>query len=526
MADEGWARVLLAHLGGVAVDAVELGGSGIRIRARTTPGLVVCPGCGTASHRVHSRYERRVTDGAIGGRPVEIQLVVRRFRCAEATCGRATFAEQVSGLTFRHGRRTLGTQAALRAIALLLAGRAGARLADHLGTAASRSTLLRLIRATSISEPATPQVLGVDDFALRKGHVYGTVLVNVETRRPVDLLPSRESDALAAWLRSHPGVRVICRDRASGYAQGARLGAPDAIHVADRWHIWHNLAEAVERVVTRNAVHLREPATLPPDPAQFAPPTQREDTPARLAARIRERHAAVHALLAEGRGIKQIATQLRLARNTVRRYARAGAAEALMTGQWQAGRPRILDPFRPYLIQRLAEGQTNASRLHEELAARGYRGGGSNLRDYLRPLRAGIAPRRPAPSVRTVAGWITRHPDKLSPRQREDLTAILQRCPDLAATARHVRAFAVMMRECAGDRLDSWMLAVRQDTLAELRSFVSGIEQDYDAVLAALTQPYSSGVVEGHVNRIKMLKRQMYGRANFDLLRARVLQPT
>ena len=375
MADTRWMRVLLSHLDGIAVDAVEQGGDGIRIKARTTTQQAVCPSCGVASERVYSRYSRRIADGAISGRAVEIRLVVRRFRCAEVSCGRAMFAEQVRGLTFRHGRRSLGTQALLLAIAHQLAGRADARLADRLGTTASRSTLLRLIRATTISESTTPKVLGVDDFALRKGHVYGTLLVDVETRRPVDLLPSREADALATWLRARTGVRVICRDRASSYAEGARLGAPDAIQVADRWHIWRNLAEAAERVVARNAAYLREPVTPPPDPAIFAPPQQRDDTPAWLAARIRARHAAVHALLAEGRGIKQIAAQLDLARNTVRRYARADAPEALMTGQRQAGRPRMLDAFGPYLLQRLAEGQTNAARLHEELTALGYRGG-------------------------------------------------------------------------------------------------------------------------------------------------------
>ena len=522
--DARWARVLLAHLNSVVIDAVEQSGGGICIKARTTPEQAVCPDCDTASRRVHSRYERCISDGAIGGRAVEIRLMVRRFRCAAASCGRVTFAEQVPGLTFRHGRRSSGTQVLLRAIAHQLAGRAGARLAEQLGTVASRSTLLRLIRATVSSEAVTPCVLGVDDFALRKGHVYGTVLIDVETRRPVDLLPSREADALAAWLRTHPGVQVICRDRASGYAEGGRLGAPDAIHVADRWHVWRNLVEAVERVVARNAAHLREPAPAPPDPAEFVVPKQREDTPARLAARIRQRHAAVHTLLAEGRGVKQIAAQLHLARNTVRRYARANTPEALMIGQWQAGRPRLLDPFQPYLLRRLAEGQSNAARLYEELTALGYRGSPSNLREYLRPLCVGVRPRRRTPSVRTVTGWITRHPDRLAGPEREQLAAILGRCSDLAATARHVRTFAVMMRERAGRRLNTWAREVREDALPELHSFVFGIEQDYDAVLAALTQPYSSGVVEGHVNRIKMLKRQMYGRANFDLLRARVLQ--
>ena len=521
-------KVLLAHLGGVAVDAVEQAGSGIRIRARTTARRAACPGCATVSRRVHSAYERRLADGAIGGRPVEIRLTVHRFRCADASCGRATFVEQVRGLTFRHGRGSLGLQSVLRRTALMLAGRAGARLAACLGMVASRSTLLRLIRATPMIPAATPRVLGVDDFALRKGHIYGTVLVDVETRRPVDLLPTREAGTLAAWLRAHPGVQVICRDRASGYAEGGRLGAPQAVHVADRWHVWHNLVEAVERVVARNAAHLREPARQPTAAAEdavAAEPVGRGDTPPRLAARIRERHATVHALLAEGRGIKQVAKQLNLARNTVRHYARAKAPEELMTGQWQAGRPRLLDPFRPYLLQRLAAGQANASRLHQELTTLGYRGSLSNVRAYLHPLRAGLPPRRPAPSVRTVTSWITRHPDRLDDSAREQLAAILERCPDLAATARHVRAFATMMRDRAGQQLNSWMRAVREDDQPDLGSFVAGIEQDHDAVLAALTQPYSSGVVEGHVNRIKMLKRQMYGRAGFDLLRARVLQP-
>ena len=356
-------------------------------------------------------------------------------------------------------------------------------------------------------------------------------MVDVERRRPIDLLPTRESEALAAWLAAHPGVEVICRDRAPAYAEGARLGAPEAAQVADRWHIWHNLAEAVERIVVRNASSLRpppEPRANPPLGELSLAPSSAAETPPRLAARIRRRHAAVHDVIAEGRGIRQIAVELGLARNTVRRYVHADVPERLMTGQWQAGRPSILDPFAPYLIQRLAEGQHNATRLYEEITQLGYPGSLSRLRAYLRPLREGHpAPRRrPAPSVRTVTGWLTRHPDRLTAEDREELTALLQRCPDLRSAADHVRTFAEMMRLRAGKRLNAWIRAVREDVLPELHSFAAGIEQDYDAVQAALTLPYSSGVVEGHVNRIKMLKRQMYGRASFPLLRARVLHAT
>jgi transposase len=471
---------------------------------------------------VHSRYQRRLADLALGGRRLVIVLSVRRLFCNHQACQQRTFAEQIPGLTIRYGRRTPLLRAVLEQVAVALAGRAGARLAGTLQAKTSRSTLLRLLLALPDPPTATPRVLGVDDFALRRGQVYGTVLVDCQTSKPVELLAGREAQPLADWLRAHPGVEVVCRDRSGAYAQGARLGAPNAVQVADRFHLWQNLGKAVERVVARHRDCLR-PAT--PEPLEeSAPPPEPAQPVGQFEERARRHHQVVHELVAQGHGVRSIARQLGWGRHTVQRYARAATWQELTDGKWQGTRTSKLDPFKPYLRQGWEQGCTNAVELYRQISARGYEGSYGLVRDYLEPYRCSppaIAP--PAPTVRAVTGWLTRHPDRLTEQEQLQLKAILEGCPQLGAAAGHIRAFGEMLTGLRGQELPGWISAVRADDLPGLGSFAAGLEADLDAVTCGLTTRWNSGVVEGRVNHIKMVKRQMFGRAGLPLLRKRVL---
>ncbi|MFD0297169.1 ISL3 family transposase [Streptomyces sp. NPDC127118] len=336
----------------------------MHIVARTLDGTAPCPDCECPSNRVHSCYQRRLADTPVGDQPVRIELTVRRLYCDNARCERRTFVEQVAGLTFRYGRRTPALRRTLEAVAVALAGRAGARLAVVLHSAVSRTTLLRLLMALPDPSWEVPKVLGVDDFATRRGQHYGTVLIDCETRKPLGLLPGRDAETLATWLREHPGIEAICRDRAGSYAEGARVGAPQAVQVADRFHLWQNLGTAVEQCVRQHTRCLQPPCSDPSDLPDIELPPAKEMSP--IEARIRERHAIVHALLDQGHGIREIARELHIGGNTVRRSARAATPEELLGGRRQP-RPSQLDPYKPYLDKRWAEGHTNAVHLHAEL---------------------------------------------------------------------------------------------------------------------------------------------------------------
>jgi len=407
------------------------------------------------------------------------------------------------------------------------------------------------MRRTPETVVSTPRVLGVDDWAKRRGHSYGTILVDLERHCPVDLLPDRSAETFATWLGQHPGVEIISRDRSTEFARGAREGAPEAVQVADRFHLLVNLREALERFIDRHRKDLRG-ITLPTGSPEQVLPTSAQRKPARRslseeAARHqrhegrKERHRRVQALHAQGSSIRAISQMLCLSRGTVYRYLRLDEA-AVMNRAHQV--PSMLDPYLPYLFQRWSDGCHNGVALWRELVARGYPGSRKMVavwvghqRQTVEPSTACKNPRRsdghndivPAASSertaasRQIAWFLLRKPQTLSVAEQATLVHLQQRCPAIASAHVLVHQFSEMVRTRAAAALDPWLEAVATSGLLDLQSFASGLVRDKAAVVEALKQTWSNGQGEGQVGRLKLLKRQMYGRANFDLLRRRVL---
>ncbi|MGQ4390270.1 ISL3 family transposase [Streptomyces sp. SAS_270] len=482
-----------------------------------------CPDCGSGSRRVHSRYCRILADSPVGGRPLLVRLTVRRFFCESPTCLRRTFVEQVAGLTERHQQATTELRSQLRAIAAELGGRAGARLCRKLSVPAGRMRLLRLINAPAVAERA-PRVLGVDEFAFRRGVRYGTILVDIEARRPVDVLPDRTSETLAAWLREHPGAEVVCRDRASAYTRAVKEAAPNAIEVADRWHLLRNLSLAVEKTCHEHRACLQKYAERtqraePRMPALEALP------PTLIVDRVLRRHEEINRMVDLGYPLSEIARHLGLDRKTVRRYRDTSFDVLLASARDRRNVP--LDRFKPYLQAEFAAGNTVATELYRQIRDRGFRGGYSTLSRYVGTLRDGTAvpALAPIPAPRKITGWTMRPRENLPPRDTDALEQVRLACPDITNACDLACAFTDLVRHRRGHLLGEWIRQAERCDLRPIHSFASFLRQDIDAVTAGLTLSYSSGVVEGHVCRIKLLKRSMYGRASFALLRARILTP-
>lgn len=548
------ANLFAARIPGVTVIEVEQTPTGLLLTALALALSATCPRCGIDSTRIHSYYTRRPHDLPVCGLSVRLLLHVRRFRCLNPTCPAATFTERLPELLAPAAQRTNRLNKALRALALAFGGEAGARQSARSAMTASSDTLLR--RAHTATPPArpTPRVVGIDDFAFQKGRVYGTILTDGETHAVVDVLPDRTPETVAAWFEQHPGVELVTRDRSKEYARGISAGAPDAIQVADRWHILGNLREALERLLDR----LRPQLLALPQAAdaELALDSTGRDRRRGTLDQVRQqtsrerryaRYAEVKRLQAEDTAIIQIARELKLSRQTVRKYMASDSFP-------EHARPRqqrsILDPYVNILQERWDEGCHENKELLEAIRAAGYQGSirpivqWTMLRRRLLPGYRQPSGRRPAREVKQFVPpaehavpqqgaqslpasrrlvWLLFHfADQLDDEAVQE-RARLCMLPELETARLLTRRFRVLVRDQTPEALDPWIDACQTSGIGELKTFAEGLQREKGSIRAALEYPFSNGVTEGHVHRLKMIKRTAYGRASFGLLRQRVL---
>ena len=494
-----------------------------------------CPRCGTPSVRVHSTYTRTLTDVPWAGRPVRVRLQVRKFRCANGQCPQQIFTERFQTYLRPWARKTLRVANLICCLGLATGGRGAARIAPVLGVRVGERTVVRVLMSGPDPPILPVQVLGADDFAFRRGRTYGTILVDLERHQVIDLLPDRSQLSFALWLQRHPEVRLISRDRGGDYAAAASLGAPQAEQIADRFHLLKNAGEVLERCLIRQQASLRQAArALVPEDAVLRT-TKR--TPSEIQQQ-RERQAVrqatyeqVVALHQQGVSARRIAQQLGIARGTVLTHLRALCFPETV----RRPRARQIDPYLPYLRERWNAGEHNARALWREIRAQGYPAPDVQVRRLVNAWRA--PPQMagsPAPvlsakqevtyySAQKTRWLLMKAPTDLSKREAAYIAELHQRCPQVATAQHLLTSFHRLVTERCREQLDPWLEQCEQTGISEFVGFAQGVRRDYAAVANALRYPYSQGPVEGAVNRLKMLKRQMFGRAGFALLRRRVL---
>ncbi len=537
-------NTLLPLQDGLHVEAMDADGEVLTITLTATAPVACCPLCATPSSRVHSQYQRHPTDLPWGSFILRLVLCARRFRCPVRDCPRRIFTERLPHLLRPYARRTARAQDIVHAIALALGGEAGARLIARLHLRLSASTLRRLIRRLETPVATPPRVIGVDDFALRRRQRYGTVIADLEEHKIIDLLPDRTAPTLATWLRQQPQIEIVSRDRATEYARGITEGAPQAVQVADRWHVLRNLREAAERVLDAHRAQWQD-ITLPEEMDRVPPVHRsRHEHMARQARQEqrRERYATVRALYAQGMPLLQIARCLQMGRATVRRYVTADVFPERAPHRRQ---PSRLLPYVAYLERRWAEGCHDGVRLWKDIQAQGYGGSRRMVAQWVCHRRQEPAPTTPhkyrraltdgplptltdgpasrRTSSRRLVWLLLRDPQALAPAEQEALTHLQERCAAAATAYPLVQAFVQMVSTRTPSAFAPWLDAVAQSDLPALQTFADGLKQDELAILAALTLPWSNGPLEGFVNKIKTIKRQMYGRASFPMLHQRVL---
>lgn len=528
------------------VESFYLNNQTLTIEACRNKESANCPECQEASSRIHSTYIRRPQDLPLCGCFVRLHLRVRRFRCFNRACSKCTFAEQWGNWLKPHAQKTSRIITALYHVAQVAGGEGGCRLLSHLNMKASGSTLIRMIRGYPQANQPPPQIIGIDDWSIRKGRTYGTIIVDLERGVPIDLLPDRMADTVTDWLQNKKSVQIVARDRSPEYAKGIQRGAPEATQIADRWHLLLNLYQMVERFIRQIYKHLRKlQITTWPDENSVSEkrgPYLRTEEEMIYSQQSRSQRIALFEEIQtrknKGESITSISKSLSLHRETIRTFF---YAEQFPERSNRPSSPSILDPYIPHLEKRWSEGCEDARALWREIKAVGYPGSYRTVNKWLRPRRrkpsrfttkgaletcawiSGINKGKNCfPSVKKIARLLVQENDNLEDNEKQFIIE-LQQNKSIAKLYPLLQEFQAMIRTRAAERLDNWLKKSNKSGIPRLKTFAEGIQKDYSAVRNALEYPWSNGPTEGHINRLKLIKRQMFGRAKLDLLKRKVL---
>lgn len=525
------------------VDAIVLSAEKLRLTVQGTQGVAACPQCQMESRRTNGFYTRYPADLPCAGFNVQLSLTVPRFFCDNDLCSRRTFAARFPGMLDPYARRTNRLRGQQQQVGFAVNGETGARLLEVLGMKTSPDTLIRLVRQAPEPEFETPSVLGIDDWAKRKGQTYGTILVDLERHQVIDLLPDRSAESISQWLEAHPGVQIVSRDRGADYIEGVTAGAPNAVQIADRFHLFQNVIDALKRLLGKRTKQLRQAAhqvavemsnnaercfeaTKPAEITGVARASQ-EKQPTISELRFEE----VKTLQAQGWSKRAIAKHLNLSRRTVARYF---VIDTCPKRRPVSQSVSSVAPHLAYLSERWHAGCQSITQLYDELKDLGFGGHYASVyRAIKRMLKDGTITSSPTTQPRPVprlslteATWLLVHSDDRLDETQLRLRDHLCMVDAKISTAQElVQSFCEILRQRLSDKLDDWLWQAEQSGLSSFRNFAASLRRDYDAVRAALTHEWSQGQVEGQVNRLKFIKRSMYGRAKFDLLRKRVLGP-
>lgn len=541
-------KAALALPKGLEVTAIEMSDDVLTIMTVCTQGCPACPLCGTAATRVHSRYTRRLTDLPCGERQVCLLVQVRKYFCDVPDCGRKIFGERLMPFVQPWARATKRLNQMIQLLGLATGGRLGTRVTNRLGIRTSRMTILRRIMALSTEPVGQVSQIGIDDFSFRRGRTFGTIVVDLQTHQVLDVLADRSVETCAAWMAVHPELEVVSRDRGGDYAAAARKGAPQATQTADRFHLYKNLTEAVELMLARCRREIRQSAfdALPEEekqlveplrlPTEFVSVENWKPAPDACVERARlarqeyrqDRYEQVTQLRAQGLGNAEIARRTGISARTLRDWQHKGFPQE---GR-RRKRPSKFDPYASYTLSRWEQGCTNGLQLYREIKEQGYKGTEREVYRFLVPLRRNqriiqkaTVPQAPLQdfSARDAVWLFVRDPADLSEEEQATLTTICQTSRTAKTAYQLVQEFRGMLHTQSGQQLDEWLEKVKVSQIRELQRFVTGCERDKAAVVAGLTLPHNNGVVEGKVNKLKLIKRMGCGRAGFPLLRQRVL---